>query len=113
MKVAKGNDGLVHFTLQRTLKEPTYLVARLDVYHAGKLIGTSSTPLYGKKGRFGNTFYFAIAAEDVAESRFSISESYIGKDSDEAVPPAPGGTIYQFKLSDFVPKDVLKSVPVK
>jgi hypothetical protein len=95
VKVAKKENGLIQFTVVRTLSEPKYLVAHLAVHHAGKLIATSDTPLFGKKN--GNTLYFSIAAEDIAGSEFEISESGVEKDI-----PVVGSDVYQFQLADFV-----------
>jgi hypothetical protein len=116
VKVAKKENGLIQFTIVRTLSEPKYLVAHLAVHHAGKLIATSDTPLFGKKhdntvGIFSdNTFYFSISAEDLAESKFEIGESHLmtvdGVQEDQ---PVIGSTIHQFRLLDFVPEDMLKS----
>lgn len=48
VKVAKGKtNGLITFTIVHTLPEPTDLVADLKVYHSGKLIVTSTTPVRG------------------------------------------------------------------
>ena len=73
VKVAKGDGGLVKFTIVRNLAEPRYLVAHLAVHHGGKLIATSDSPAFGKKQ--GNTFYFSLAEEDLADSKFDLSES--------------------------------------
>lgn len=108
MKVAKKENGLIAFTIVRTLSEPKYLVAHLAVHHVGKLIATSDTPLFGKKQ--GNTFYFSISAEDVAESKFDLSESGLGSTVNgvKSDIPVVGSNIYQFRLLDFIPEDMLK-----
>ena len=82
-----------------------YHVAHLAIYHGGKLIATSDTPSFGKKG--DNKFHFSIAAEDIAESRFSLSDSFLGGSDDSPV-PIPGTIINHFRLSDFVPKTLMK-----
>jgi hypothetical protein len=96
--VAKSNAGLVKFTVVRTLAEPRYLVAHLAVHHGGKLIATSDSPAFGKKQ--GNTFYFSLAEEDLAESKFDLSESAFTEFGDNAV-PEPGTIIHQFPLKEF------------
>lgn len=108
VKAAKKESGLIQFTVVRTLSEPKYLVAHLAVHHAGKLIATSDTPLFGKKK--GNTFYFSISAEDIAESTFDLSESGLGSTVNgvQRDIPVVGSNVYQFRLLDFIPEDVLK-----
>ena len=108
VKVTEGKDGLIAFTIKHDAARPMYHVAHLAVYHQGKLIATSDTPSFGKKQ--GNTFYFSLSAEDIAESKFDLSDSVLGGSGDEAV-PVPGTVVHQFRLLDFVPAQMLKSVP--
>ena len=98
VKVAKTDAGLVKFTVVRNLSEPRYLVAHLAVHHGGKLIATSDSPAFGKK--LGNTFYFSLAEEDLADSKFDLSESAF-KDLGDSAVPEPGTIIHQFPLKDF------------
>jgi hypothetical protein len=106
VKVAKGEDGLVDFTITHGVATPMYHVAHLAIYHQGRLVATSDTPLFGKKHE--NTFHFSIAAEDIAECKFSLSESGFGGPDDDPV-PIPGTKIHNFRLLDFVPKKLLKA----
>jgi hypothetical protein len=99
----KGTDGLVDFTITHNVAAPMYHVAHLAVYHSGKLLATSDTPSFGK--RRDNRFHFSIAPEDIALSKFSLSDSAL--DSSGEV-PVPGTVIHQFRLSDFVPKELLR-----
>lgn len=92
VKVSKGKDGLLAFTLVRTLVEPRYLVAHLAVHHGRKLLATSDTPSFARK--HDNTFYFSVSAADVGESTFDLSESGFTESGDNPV-PMPGGIIYQ------------------
>ena len=101
VEVTKGKDGLIHFTIKHDVETPQYHVAHLAVYHQGKLMATSDTPLFGKKR--GNTFYFSLAAEDIAESKFELSDSALSGSGHDKV-PVPGTTVYQFRLLDFVPE---------
>ena len=103
VSVAKGKDGLIDFTITRNVPMPMYHVAHLAIYQRGKLIATSVTPLFGKKRN--NKFHFSIAAENVAESKFSLSDSPL--DSSGEV-PIPGTVVHQFRLSDFAPKEAMK-----
>jgi len=103
VKATQGKDGLIHFTIRRTLKERTYLVAHLTVRHQGKVIATSDTPSFAPKGL--NTFYLAVSSEDVADSEFVLGESSMSKE--DTIPP-PGTTDYKFRLRDFVPADLLR-----
>ncbi len=106
VKVAKGKDNLLDFTIKHDVATRMYHVAHLEVYHNGKLIATSDTPSYGKKQ--GNTFHFSISAESIAESKFDLSDSSLAGSGEDAV-PIPGTIIHQFRLLDFVPEQVLKS----
>ena len=100
VKAARGEDGLIHFTIQRALKEPKYLVAHLAVRHQGKVIATSDTPSFAVKGR--NVFYLALAREDIAGSEYTLGEYAVSK---EGV-PCVGGEVYKFRLRDFVPTEL-------
>ena len=74
-------------------------------------MATSDTPSFGKKR--GNTFYFSLAAEDIADSKFDLSDGDVDGSSDDAI-PMPGLTIiHQFRPLDFVPEQMLKSAPGK
>jgi hypothetical protein len=110
VKVTKGKDGLTHFTIKHDVVRPMYHVAHLAVYHQGKLIASSDTPLFGKKQ--GNTFHFSISVEDIAESKFDLSDSALSGSGEDAL-PVVGTTIHQFRLSDFVAEEMLKSAPGK
>jgi len=106
VEVTKGQDGLIHFAIKHDLEGPKYQVAHLVVYHQGKLIASSDTPAFGKKR--GNTFYFSLSAEDLAESKFDLSDGDVAGSGEEAM-PVPGLTIiHQFRPSDFVPEQMLK-----
>ena len=113
VKATRKEGGLIEFTVIRTLSEPKYLVAHLAVHHAGKLVATSDTPVFAKQK--GNTFYFSISVEDIAESKFDLSESGLGSTVNgvEVDIPIVGSNVYQFRLWDFIPEDVLKAGPGK
>jgi len=108
VEVAKGKDGLIHFTIRHNVQTRTYHVAHLAVYHRSKLMATSDTPSFGTIG--WNTFYFSLSPEDIAESKFDLGENGISGPGDV---PEVGGTGYQFRLSEFVPEQLLKSAPGK
>lgn len=111
VKSEQKEDGLIHFTIIRKLAEPKYLVAQLSVHHAGKLIATSDTPLYGKAR--DNTFHFALTAEDIATSTFHISESGLSTTTDGQSVPIVGSIIHRFQLKDFLPESPAKPVSGK
>jgi len=113
VKYVKKANGLIHFTIVRKLVEPKYLVAHLAVHHGGKLIASSDTPLFGKAK--GNTFYFALAAEDVATSTFALSESGLGStiDGKPVDIPVVGSVIHRFHLKEYLPEEMLKPGPGK
>jgi hypothetical protein len=113
VKATRKESGLIEFTVVRTLSEPKYLVAHLAVHHTGKLVATSDTPVFAKQK--GNTFYFSISLEDIAESKFALSESGLGGTVNGVKMDIPivGSNVYQFRLLDFVPTDVLNPDPGK
>ena len=110
VKVRKMENGLIQFTIVRFLKEPKYLVAHLVLNHSARVIAESDSPAFGRKGE--NTFYFSISPDDLAESRFDLSESFMKGSGDRAI-PIPGTVIHQFRVLDFVTEEILKSVPNK
>jgi hypothetical protein len=108
VEVTKGEDGLIHFHIMHDVQTRAYHVAHLAVYHQSKLIATSDTPSFTTKG--WNRFYFSLSPEDIAESKFDLDENGISGPGDV---PEVGGTVHQFRLSDFVPEQLLKSAPGK
>ena len=66
------------------------------------------TPAVGRKQ--DNTFYFAISPEDLAESKFDLSESGFTISGDQVI-PIVGSIIHQFKLLKFVPENLRKRAP--
>ena len=110
VKVSKKENGLIQFTIVRFLSEPKYLVARLAVHRAGKVIAESDSPAVGRKQ--DNTFYVALALEDLAESKFDLSESGLAVAGDQVI-PSVGSIIHQFRLLEFVPENLLKPAPKK
>ncbi len=110
VKVSNKQNGLIQFTLVRTLAEPRYLVAHLIVQHAGKILAESDTPTVGHKQ--DNTFYFAILPEDLGESKFELSESGFSISGDQVI-PVVGSIIHQFRLLEFVPENLRKRALTK
>lgn len=110
VKVSKQANNQIQFTITRKLSEPKYLVAHFAVSHHGKVIATSDSTAFGRKR--DNTFYFSLAPEDLAESKFELSESYFTESGGEAIPMV-GSIIHQFRLLDFVPAALLKPAPQK
>lgn len=106
VKVAKKGNGLIEFTIVRTLSEPMYLDARLAVHHAGRVIAESNSLAFGRKQ--DNPFRFALSPDDLAESTFELIESTFTVIGDQAIPTLRGPIVYQFRLLDFVSEDVLK-----
>jgi hypothetical protein len=107
VEVTKGKDGLIHFTIKHDVETPKYHVAHLAVYHQGKLLATSDTPSFGKKD--GNTFYFSLSAEALAEAKFDLSDGDVNGSGDDATLALGHTIIHQFRLLDFVPEQMLKS----
>ena len=106
--VKKGDDGLIHFKIVHSVETPKYHVAHLSIYHQGKLIAESSTPAFGHKN--GNTFHFSIAAENIADAKFELSDSVVGGEGENAV-PLPGTVNHRFNLLDFVPDNLKPAKP--
>jgi hypothetical protein len=100
--VKKNENGLLAFTVVRTLSEPKYLVVRLAVHRQGTLIAENSTPLIAKKN--DSRFHFSVAPEHVGDIAFEISESF----APDGI-PRPGTIIHQFLLLDFVPQNLANS----
>ncbi len=105
VEVTRGKDGLIQFTIKHDDATPMYHVAHLAVYHEDKLIATSDTPSFGKKR--SNAFCLSLAADDLAKSKFELSDSALSGTGDEAV-PVVGTTVFQFRLLDFVPQQLAK-----
>ena len=101
VEVTKGDDGLIHFVIKHSVEIPQYHVAHLAVYHQGKLMATSDTSLFGKKR--GNTFSFSLAAEDIAESKFELTDSALSGSHPDRIPGPGGSIIHHFRLLEFVP----------
>ena len=110
VKVSRKDNGLIQFTIVRTLSEPRYLVAHLAVHHAGKVIAESDTPTVGHK--HDNTFYFAILPEDLEESKFDLSESGFSISGGQVI-PIVGSIIHQFRLGEFFPENLRQRTPKK
>lgn len=62
VKVTKGKEGLIQFTIVRTVAKPKYLVAHLAIEQEGKTIAETSTPPVYQKPRQQLSF-FRRAAE--------------------------------------------------
>ncbi len=105
VSVARGEEGLIEFTISHNVARPMYHVARLAIIRDGAVIATSDTPLYGS--RRGNKFHFSLAPENLPESRFSLSDSAFSGEGENRI-PRPGSIIHQFQLRDFVPPELLR-----
>jgi hypothetical protein len=99
LKVEKGDDGMLHFTLVRTLTQAKYFVNRTVVKQDGKKLADVSTPSFGKKG--ANSFYLALSPSQVAEAEYELSESFLAGPASDPI-PIPGTIIYKISLKDFV-----------
>jgi hypothetical protein len=99
LKTARRPDGLLEFTITRTLQEPRYFVARLLLRREGKTIVETNIPSYGKKN--ANQFSFALAPECLNQAEFELSESVVGGSAVEPI-PLPGTKNLQFRLREHV-----------
>ena len=93
-------DGLMHFTIVYSLREPRYLVSHLVVRNESGVLAESHTPLFARE--HSATFYVVLSKECLANSRFTISENSFATNDGQDI-PVPGGTEYAFALKDFVP----------
>jgi hypothetical protein len=111
VKVTKDKNGLLAFTVVHTLSKPMYLIQRLTVHHAGKIIAENSNAFVTHQRE--NTFYFSLSPEDIAASEFEISHCPGFQETDYGVTVVPGTLNYQFHLRDFVPEELLNHEPAK
>ncbi|HEX5470863.1 MAG TPA: hypothetical protein VFW73_03205 [Lacipirellulaceae bacterium] len=105
IKVKGNENGTIQFELSHDVTRPMYHVAHLTVVANGKLLVDTSTPSFGKM--HGNIFYFSIAREFLAASKFDLTDSALAGPCEDAV-PVPGTVINRFRLLDFVPKKLLQ-----
>jgi hypothetical protein len=103
VKVVRAENGLLAFTVTRTLTERRYMVARLVVRDRGRVLAESSTPSYAVKDE--NRFYFSVSADNLGETTFELSESGLGGGARPV--PIPGTIINQFQLRELVPQKLL------
>lgn len=108
VEVKRQENGLIAFTIRHDVPQAMFHVAQLSLYHQGRLLATSETPIYGRKG--ANTFHLALAPEQIAKAKFSLSDNGLAGEGAEAL-PIPGAIIHQFRLLDFVPKELLSASP--
>ncbi|HZZ27295.1 MAG TPA: hypothetical protein VFE46_04745 [Pirellulales bacterium] len=101
--VTKTKAGLIEFSIKHNVPRPMYHVAHLAIDHDGKLISDINMPSFGRK--HDNEFDFALAPEDIAGSKFDLSDSAVGGTGEDAT-PEPGTIIYNFHLADFVPAEL-------
>ncbi len=99
LKVEKREDGMLHFTVGRTLTQVKYLVSRTVLKQGGKKLADISTPTFAPKGV--NRFHVAVSPAHLAEAEYELSESFVAGPETDPV-PIPGTIIYQFSLKDFV-----------
>ena len=91
-----------HFTITYKTEKQRYLIGRLVVRSNGKTLADCSTPYAGRKT---NIFYIALSNDSLKESTFEVAEYSFSQTRPEDDPvPFPGGTIYRFRLADFVGK---------
>jgi hypothetical protein len=96
LQVSRREDGLLAFTIERTVPERRHFTARLLVKREGKTVADTTLPSLGQKD--ANTFAFAISREMLAESEFRL---------DESSPAHPRTRVgYQFRLREHVPAEL-------
>lgn len=110
LKVARQADGLLAFTICRTVPQRRYFVARLLIRRDGKTLAETSLPSYGRKDT--NSFFFTVAPETLDQAEFGLSESFVSGSAEEPI-PLPGTTNYQFRLRDHVPEGLTRQVEAK
>jgi hypothetical protein len=103
LEVTRRKDGMVEFSVLRTVPEPRYFVARLVVKREGRTVAETTLPSLGQKE--ANRFAFTLAPELVADSEFRL---------DETSPAHPRTHVgYQFRLVDHVPAVLSKGYSAK
>lgn len=110
VKVAKGENGLIAFTVVFTLPEPRCVIAHLVVRSGDRVLAESITPAFTKNSE--NTFHFSVPPECLATSEFTLGASGFAISGGEAV-PLPGTIVHRFRLPDFVPAELLKASAVE
>jgi hypothetical protein len=105
VKVEKRDDGLLHFTITRTVQGPRYYVAHLRVRHNGKTVAESHAPSFVEEP--STTFHASVVPEYVDESDFELAERFFGKSGNQKV-PLPGGIDFQIRLRDFASTDAAR-----
>ena len=110
VEVTERDDGLIQFKIVHAVSTPMYHVAHLEIVHQGKVIAKSDTPSYGHTQ--GNTFYVALSPNDIAASKFEISDSAVAGKGDDAA-PVPGTINHRIHLIEFVPIKMLKKSGIK
>jgi hypothetical protein len=100
-------DGMVHFTITYRLARPQYLVAHFELREGTTTLAQTDTPAYVREGEA--TFYVAVSAKQLADSKFELSE-HAFQDSGGRAIALPGGTIYQLNLPAFA-KDAAAADP--
>jgi len=98
LKVSRRPDGLLAFTIARTVPERRYFRAALVVRREGKTLTETDFRSLGQKD--ANSFSFALSPETLPESEFRLEETS---------PARPRGWIgYEFRLRDHVPEELMK-----
>jgi thiol-disulfide isomerase/thioredoxin len=110
VKVSKGTNGLIAFTVVFTLPEPRYVVAHFTVRSGDRVLAESVTPAFTKNSE--NTFHFSVPPECLATSSFTLGAAGFAISGGEAV-PLPGTIVYRFRLPNFVPAELLKASAVE
>ena len=96
LTVSRRADGLLAFTIVRTVPGPRYFRARLELKREGKTLAETNIPSYGQED--AGSFRFALSPETLAQSEFQL---------DEAHPDRARGWIgYQFRLRDHLPAEL-------
>jgi len=93
-------EGMMHFKIVYTLREPRYLVSHFTARNETGVLAESHCPLFARE--HSATFYVDLSKECLANSRFTLSEHFFSSDNGQDV-PIPGGTEYIVRLKDFAP----------
>ena len=99
VKIEKGEDGLVHFTITYRAREPKYLVAHVEVREGEKLVSKTDVPSVVHER--SAIFFVAVSPDCVSASRFELAERSFSLSMDGSTIPLPGGIDYQIRLADF------------
>ena len=96
--VEKRADGLLHFTITRTVSRPSYLVAHSELREGAKALFQSTACAFVRED--SATYFVVVSPERVEDAKFELFDGSF-TESDGHATPVVGGTNYQIQLGEF------------